>query len=206
MTLFDRNTSVNNMQPKVDWIVNTRCNNNRIDLEGKITRKIKYSPLLVSLGLQNTSLEFDVIRSNYFCYTYTEMYYILKFGYIHTDLNKEINFFFFNIKVVDYTMFGASEDDPIIQKFFCASNTVCVIEYNDINDFIELRTRVKSSIEYVDGIERLLLTLHNFKSCATCNRRLQIWAGEEDLEKIVDYLGGELNESDIAEKIFDILR
>jgi len=133
------------------------------------------------------------------------MYYILKFGYIHADLNKEKNIIFSNLIVIDYAMFGASVHAPTTQKYFCASNTVCVIEYNDINDFIELRTRVKSSVEYVDGIERLLFTLRNFKTCATCNRRLQVWAGEEDLEKISDYLGGELNDSDIAEKIFDFL-
>jgi len=50
--------------------------------------------------------------------------------------------------------------------------------YNaNINDSIQLRAHVKSSVEYVDDIENVLSTLKNFKASAICNHRLQVWVG-----------------------------
>lgn len=58
------------------------------------------------------------------------------------------------------------------------------------------------SIEYVDCFENVLSTLKIFKACIICNHRLQVWAGENNLETLTNILGGEAN---IAEKIFDFL-
>jgi len=72
----------------------TNCLSSRLVM-GDIIRKIKYRPIFVELNIDNTALEFDVIRANLFCYTYEEMFYILKFRYIDPDLNREKKLHFF---------------------------------------------------------------------------------------------------------------
>jgi len=91
MHYFEQFTAPN-IHQRVDWVVNTNCNYNKIVLGDNIIRKIQYKPLLVDLGLHDTAIEYDVIRVNYFCYTYVELYYILKFGYTSAEINKDKNY------------------------------------------------------------------------------------------------------------------
>jgi len=69
MTHFDIYTSENNLHAKVDGIVKTNCFNSRIvmvDINDIIIHKIKYRPILVEININNTALEFDVIRDIFF--------------------------------------------------------------------------------------------------------------------------------------------
>jgi len=185
MTSLQRYSSKIKTHFKEDWTVKTRCNNNRLNVGGIISRKIKFKPLFVSLGLHKTSHEFDVIRSNYFCYTYEEINYILKFGDIYEKEDREKNIILSHFTIVEYTPSRASEYFSVFEKYFCASNNDCVTQY-DLNDSIQLRTRVISRAENVDGIDNLLAKLKYFKTCAICDRRLQIWAKKKDYEEITD--------------------
>ncbi|KAE9525302.1 hypothetical protein AGLY_014370 [Aphis glycines] len=72
----------------------------------------------------------------------------------------------------------------VTKKYFCATNNDCVTKY-DRNDSI-LRNRIKTSAKYVDSIDDLLSSLKNFKTCATCDRRLQVWVKEKDFAEISD--------------------
>lgn len=168
---------------KVDWTVKTRCNNNRLNVGGIISRKIKFKPLFISIGLLKTFSEFDLIRSNYFCYTYEEMNYILEFGDIYAEENRENNMILSYFKVLDIATISKT-CISVTQKYFCAINNDCIIKY-DRNDSI-LRCRTKTSAKYADNIDDLLSLLKNFKTCATCDRPLQVWVKEKDFAEISD--------------------
>ncbi|XP_025198862.1 uncharacterized protein LOC112597138 [Melanaphis sacchari] len=186
MMHFDRYTSENNMHSKIDWKVKLNWFNNRVDSGSSIMRRIKYRPLIVDLKLTNIPSEYEFIRANFFCYTYDEMCYILKFNYIFGHFASERNIIFSNYIISEYISVGGSTNGPTTTKYFCGNGATCLIEYNYNNshEFIQLNTRTRLSVDCVIVIDDLLTILKEFKKCVVCERRLQLWAVHHEVEFI----------------------
>lgn len=70
-------TSTNHARKHLSWEETTNCRNNFAVSRYKITRKLKFKPLSIALGIYTVSSELPIIRANYFFYTYNELNYIL---------------------------------------------------------------------------------------------------------------------------------
>jgi len=187
------------------WTVKTKCLFYRLELLNNIIlRKIKYKPLLVDSGLDDGAIEFDVIKANYFCYTYPEMYYILKFGYTSAELNKDKNFICSNYFESVYISIDGSINTPPIIKYFCEKGRRdCRTNFN--NELVEVSTKIKSNHEEVNETSAFLFVLRNFKKCEVCGRRIQIWVGEIQFERISNIICRESYIQQMSNKIFEIL-
>ncbi|CAI6358432.1 unnamed protein product [Macrosiphum euphorbiae] len=207
MTWFYIYTSINLEQEKIHWVEGTGCTENYTTRNDRIIRKIKYNPILIDLRISNTVCEFDVIRANYFCYTYVEMVYILNFGYnIPAILNKEEDYIFTSYLNVEYLVAGSSINDSPIDIYFCnSSNYRCrtVFSRTNINK-MQLSSRNKKNNVLVK-IKNVVRFITDFKTCEVCGRRLQIWIGEQELGKIYEIIGSDLSLMEVNDQIFDAI-
>jgi len=208
MTRFYIYTSIKLGQEKIHWVEGTGCMENYTTWNDRIIRKIKYNPILIDLRISNTVCEFDVIRANYFCYTYVEMVYILHFGYnMAIILNKEKDYIFTSYLNVEYLVAGTSINDSPIDIYFCiSSNSRCRTIFNRENiNKMQLSSRNKKNNVLVKDKRTLLDLLKDFKTCEVCGRRLQIWIGEKELGKIYETIGSDLSLLEVNDQIFDTI-
>ena len=70
-------TSTNYAHENLLWEESTNCSRNFTVTRNTVTRKLRFKPLLLASGSYMVSTELPIIRANYFCYTYSELLYIL---------------------------------------------------------------------------------------------------------------------------------